>query len=122
MAHLTIIRGLPGSGKTTFANRISNNTVAADDFMLSASWDYLFDPAKLSFAHSKCFDQVKEWLDSGTDCVVHNVFKRRAHMAPYIEFCLNNSHSHTIILMDQQYESVHNVPARAIANMRRNWE
>lgn len=59
MATLVLIRGLPGSGKTTLAAGLSRvdgltRRCAADDWMLDDAGHYKFDPSKLRAAHEAC--------------------------------------------------------------------
>ncbi len=58
---LTLLRGLPGSGKSTFANLITNefSICEADKFFTDKEGNYNFDATKLSQAHSWCREQVE---------------------------------------------------------------
>ena len=53
---LTLVRGLPGSGKSTFANWIWNEYAIceADKFFYDKEGNYNFDATKLSQAHKWC--------------------------------------------------------------------
>jgi adenylate kinase family enzyme len=58
---LTLVRGLPGSGKSTFANFIWNEYAIceADKFFYDSEGHYLFDASKLREAHKWCRDEVE---------------------------------------------------------------
>ena len=58
---LTLVRGLPGSGKSTFANNITNefSVCEADKFFYDKEGNYNFDATKLSQAHKWCKEQVE---------------------------------------------------------------
>jgi adenylate kinase family enzyme len=49
---LTLVRGLPGSGKSTFANTITNefSVCEADKFFYDKEGNYNFDATKLRYA------------------------------------------------------------------------
>lgn len=84
---LILIRGLPGSGKTTLAEQImkewkeirdgrgrqvkSCKLIAADDFFM-VDGEYKFDPSKLSEAHAWCQRETRESLTSRTE-LIHRV-------------------------------------------------
>lgn len=61
-----ILRGLPGSGKSTFVKTIGEmhpffQICSADKYFLSVEGEYQFDPGKLADAHAYCqrdFHQV----------------------------------------------------------------
>ena len=58
---LTLVRGLPGIGKSTFANFIWNDYAIceADKFFYDSEGHYLFDASKLREAHKWCRDEVE---------------------------------------------------------------
>ena len=48
------LTGVQGSGKTTLANVIADQTIQADDFFYDEDGFYEFKPEHLPAAHSKC--------------------------------------------------------------------
>jgi hypothetical protein len=58
---LFLIRGLPGSGKTSFATAIWNDYAVceADKFFVGEDGIYRFDATKLKYAHEWCKEQVE---------------------------------------------------------------
>lgn len=118
MAHLTIIRGLPGSGKSTFAKRMGCAHFEADMWMVDDEGAYAFDAGRLGFCHSECLKAVKDSLESGNDVVVSNTFTRIWEMQPYIDL----GHPYTVIMMLGDYQNVHGVPKETIDHMRGRWE
>lgn len=82
---LTIIRGLPGSGKTTLAQQLGQPYFEADQFFMDATGNYSFQANRLGEAHAWCLESVKATLESGQDCTVSNTFTRRWEMQPYMD-------------------------------------
>jgi hypothetical protein len=64
---LIILRGIPGSGKSTFARKElpkADLIASADDGMMEGE-KYVFNPAKLPAAHGACLLSVIEHLQDG---------------------------------------------------------
>ncbi|MGR5409104.1 ATP-binding protein [Vibrio sp. PNB22_3_1] len=125
-AQLILIRGLPGSGKTTLARQLSLRLNAkhfeADMYFENEQGEYLFDGTKLREAHEWCFQQTKKWLNKHKTVVVSNTFVRHWEMRPYIEFCEQKGVVVEIRVCRGEFASVHNVPEETIENMRRRWQ
>lgn len=126
---LYLVRGLPGSGKTTLAKKLGGNWVAADDFFVSDG-QYCFDPEQLAMAHSWCEDCAKTMLAQKVDVAVHNTFSQRWEMQPYLQAAKFFKSGLTVIdlydagLTDEQLatRNTHGVPLATIRQMRARWE
>lgn len=120
---LFIVRGLPGSGKSTFAKQlladgVVSEIVEADHFMTDAQGNYKFDPKLLERCHQECQMWTKYYLDLGRDVVVANTFSRKWEMLPYMKMGYN----YTVVEMAGSFKSVHNVPKSVVDRMRSRWE
>ena len=118
------IRGLPGSGKTTFAELIAPySNVAADEFFLRADGTYHYDKDLLSRAHAWCQAITGKWMSQGYHVIaVHNTFAQNQYIAPYLKLAELHKYKVTIIKMEQQFKSIHNVPEKSISRMALRWE
>jgi predicted kinase len=124
MRKLYIIRGLPGSGKTTLANELGGVVCEADQFFTDASGSYSYDASKLPEAHTFCQNKVREaMLDGYNTIIVSNTSSRRWMMDEYYVLALKYEYQVTeITLTGKLRESVHNVPAESIQHMKEGWE
>jgi adenylate kinase family enzyme len=91
MRELILLRGLPGSGKSTFAKTLGGIHIEADQYFME-NGEYKFDASKLKYAHQYCQSQTQAWMShDGTQVnadkiVVSNTFTMEWEMIPY--FCL----------------------------------
>lgn len=89
---LTLIRGLPGSGKTTYAKCLlyvngRQNTlhIEADQWFEDAGGAYRFDASQLPKAHKWCQTHAEMSLKAGFNVIVSNTFTQIWEMQPYID-------------------------------------
>lgn len=126
MTQLILIRGLPGSGKSTQADsmcRSNPNLLHFEaDMFFEATGTYVFDPAQLKTAHDWCYSNATFNLLGGKSVIVSNTFTQLWEMERYIALALSVEADITIVEMRTQYKSVHNVPDEKIEQMRRRWE
>lgn len=125
---LILIRGLPGSGKSTIAREMLDGDpdlvhLEADDFFIDPETDeYRFDPTKTRDAHRWCREQVGLALQQGKSVVVANTFTRMWELNPYVEIGDLYGADITIITARGKYTNVHGVPVSTIQKMAERWE
>ena len=115
---LTIIRGLPGSGKSTEAKKLNVFHVEADMFCMK-NGEYCFDPKKHKENHIVCAEMVHRVLQIGCDCVVSNTFTEVWEMQKYLDLSEYFGAEVEVVRMETTYESIHNVPGDVYEKM---WE
>ena len=124
---LIIIRGLPGSGKTTLAEALVRAGAAeehyeADQFFIDEDGAYNYDPSKIKEAHEKCINNVHDALNCGLDCAVSNTFVRKREMKPYFELAERYGVDVQVITVQGPWKNEHDVPDEVITRMKQNCE
>jgi predicted kinase len=86
--------GLPGAGKSTYAEGLKEDycskdfvKVSADDYFVAlGNGEYAFDPRKLGEAHKSCQNLFKQALEKGVHMVyVDNTNLMREHRKFYVD-------------------------------------
>lgn len=118
MPNLVLIRGLPGSGKSTIARSMSGYVHLEADMYFESSAGYRFDPLRLKDAHDWCFAETSAMLGGGFRVVVSNTFVTLSEMDRY--FWLGYATS--VVQALGKWPSVHEVEVAVIQRMRESWE
>ena len=119
---LLLIRGLPGSGKTTKAQALADYTLVEANQFFMKNGRYQFAPELLSRAHEWCQRRTKEILQEGRNVVVANTFVKVFEMEYYLELAIDLGCDIEIQTAKGSYPNIHGVPKETVAKMRRNWE
>ncbi len=130
---LTLVRGLPGSGKSTFANTITNefSVCEADKFFYDKEGNYNFDGSRLKLAHVWCFNQVRTRMEDNKlnpqfypEIVVSNTFTQEWEMEKYYELAEEYGYKVFSIIVENRHGGVnqHGVPAEKLEQMKNRFE
>lgn len=118
---LVLIRGLPGSGKSTMAkafHKAGFEWLEADTYHLNDKGEYCYDKANVKAAHEWCQRETFKALANGKSVVVSNTFTRRFEMEPYFEMAKNFGIEPNVLEATGSWQNVHGVPAEVIEKMR----
>lgn len=126
MAKLIIVRGLPGSGKSTIAQVIVKagyTFVEADMFHTSNnSGEYNFKLHNRPAAREWTDETVANLLRSGQNVVLCGVFATNDLLMKFKSYCDYAGHGFTVIHMEADHGNVHEVPEFVLEDMALTWE
>lgn len=122
---LIVLRGVPGSGKTTFARTLAAAlgrdalVIAADDWF-DMNRGGIFDASRLSDAHAWCRSETEKALSAGRSVVVHNTCTTERELTPYVELAETHGARLTVLVVENRHggRSVHGVPEATVEKMR----
>jgi predicted kinase len=126
---LFLVRGLPGSGKTSFASAIWNDYAVceADKFFYDKEGNYNFDPSKLKEAHTWCKNQVEtRMIDHQNnqqyypEIAVSNTFTQEWEMEDYFKLAEKYGYKVVSLIIENRHggQNVHGVPEDKLQIMK----
>lgn len=122
---MVLVRGLPGSGKTTYAKE---NFVKVGfkhfetDMFFTKDGVFRYEPGKTKQATEWCHRAVRDAVKNTADIVVSNHFIRHWEMGYYLELAVKNKYDvvvHTC-LNNNQASSLY--PAELLQYMQKTFE
>lgn len=122
---LTLIRGIPGSGKSTRAKEIVDAytvILEADEFFYMEDGTYNFNFKFLPDAHKLCQAQAAYFLHQGVDIIISNTSINLSEIKTYWDLAKRFGAEFEIINCTENYGSIHNVPEETINRMSQNFE
>lgn len=127
MAYLLLIRGLPGSGKTTYAKQLapaySADHYEADMFFVDpVSGEYKYDGTKQGGAHEWCQMMVRSALEAKSNAVVSNTLTSFRELNPYLDMAEEGSHRVHVVECTEQFGSSHGLSEDILERMGARWE
>ena len=122
-ADLILIRGIPGSGKTTYVkNNLKGYKHYEADQFFEKDGKYNFDATKLREAHNKCYLNTKKSLRDGDKVVVSNTFTRKWELEQYLKLAKNMNKKVKVLRTTKQFKNVHNIPNDKVQEMKDRFE
>ena len=122
---LYIVRGIPGSGKTTLANQLTANVFEADHYFYDNDGNYNFIPSEIREAHKECQQFVRYAMESGIKKIaVSNTFTQEWEMKPYFELAETHGYKVFSIIIENRHGGTneHGVPDEVLTKMRERFE
>jgi len=137
MKYLLVMRGLPGAGKSTYAERVLDlfrkmydTTVcscSADKYFVGDDGVYRFDHTKLGQAHGQCKSQARSAMEVGINLIViDNTNTTEREMEPYVSMAEKHGYKVKYKVVGKLDEdsvneyfsrNIHGVPLDAIKRM-----
>lgn len=114
---LILVRGLPGSGKSTIAKQLGGIHLEADMFFMRDG-EYEFDANRLREAHEWCQKQTRYWLSVSDLVAVSNTFTTVKELRPYFDIAQEFGIVPNVIVAQGDFGNIHNVPEETLERMQ----
>jgi len=127
---LILLRGLPGAGKSTFANHIWNDYAICEAdkyFVDEETGTYLFNARDLPKAHNWCKFQVETRMKDNQnnpqfypEIVVSNTFTQEWEFKDYYELAEKYGYTVFSLIVENRHDGMntHGVPKEKLEQMR----
>jgi predicted kinase len=130
MKNLYLLRGLPGSGKSTMSTQLGGSHFETDKYFVGENGEYNFDPSKLKEAHQWCQDLVANAMilnhttGENKTIVVSNTFTQEWEMKPYMDMAKDWGYMVFTIIVENRHGGVnqHGVPDEKLQQMNDRFE
>ena len=119
---LYAFRGLPGSGKTSFAKSLNLKFFEADQYFEKFN-DSKYDFKLQKKAHQYCYQSVKEELENGRSVIVSNTMTSEEEVLEYYSLAKELNVKFVSVILENRHngESIHNVPISSIEKMKKRF-
>lgn len=118
-----LIRGWPGTGKTTFVHKMFPNILHLENDMFHYhSGEYEYNQYKMKEAINWCVRTCEDALKNKMDVVVSNTFVRQTFVDKYKRLAEKYGAQFIVYRMMGNFNNIHNVPQNVLDNMKNNFE
>lgn len=123
MAILHLVRGVPGSGKSTFAHRQWPAVLHLEnDMFCEIDGQYQWSKERVKTAINLCTSMVDMALKNGCDVVVANTFTKKRYIAAYEKIALENGAKFEVYRCSGNFQNTHRLSPSMVESFKKAME
>jgi len=119
---LHLVRGTPGSGKSTFAKKTFRCCILENDQMQIVDGKYCWSPEGTKAAISLVRRIAEQILQNGADVCICNTFTKRRFIEGFKQLAEKYNADFKVYRCTGDFGNVHNVPEETLRNMKSSFE
>lgn len=122
---LVILRGVPGCGKSTFAELIGRAVCTADDYHTDSDGNYNWKPENIGKAHDWCQRKCVRFMKCGVSpIIVANTSTTEKEFKPYYDFAKKHGYRVFSVIVENRHEGInsHGVPIETLEKMKNRFD
>jgi predicted kinase len=118
---LIILRGIPGSGKSTFAQFLGTKAICCTDDYITRNGVYCWKPETIDISHEWCKRKCRRFMEKNINrIVIANTNTTEKEMQPYVDLAQQFSYKIYFIIVENRHDgiNIHNVPEETLNKMK----
>jgi predicted kinase len=118
---LILLRGIPGSGKSTFAKLLGRAICTADDYHTDRNGLYNWKQENIGKSHNWCKRKCRRFLKAGIETViVANTSTTEDEIKPYFEMARDFGYKFFSVIVENRHgnKNDHGVPDATLEKMK----
>ena len=123
--NLILLRGLPGSGKTTLAEKFGSKAICtADDYHVDRNGNYNWKPENIGKAHEWCQRKCRHFMKEGIPIIlVANTNTTERELKPYYDLARQFGYKTFSTIVENRHggQNIHKVPEKTLEKMEKRF-
>lgn len=122
---LIIIRGIPGSGKSTFAQLLDTKAICTADDYHVRDGKYVWKGENIGKAHDWCQRKCRRFMKKRADrIVIANTSTTARELQPYYDLARQHGYTVYSVIVENRHngENIHDVPEATLEKMKARFD